>query len=168
MSSSDDSSKSQSSSPPNSFHASGANISNRLARTSPVQQRSQPSSTADIGTQTTHHAHTPSVTFSNRIEVRGPEGTVTGIPGYLPMQSTSPSSNSVEVQTGSEGPPNVPPGNPPAVAAPAPGDDEHGQQQQSNNPPTPTGPPPGGPPGGPPGVPGPYLAQPIPFMNMNQ
>ncbi|RYO73982.1 hypothetical protein DL766_008390 [Monosporascus sp. MC13-8B] len=149
--------------PPNTFPASGANpIGPSSNSTAPPAQPSP--STSNAGTQTTNTPpsdHRASVSFSSRIEVRGPDGTTT----YVPVAQTSATSSSsgfaAAAQPGSEGPPNEPPsGNPPAVAASAspgePGD-------QSGSPPAP---PPNGPSAAPaaggPGQPG---ANPLATMN---
>ncbi|RYO98965.1 hypothetical protein DL764_006940 [Monosporascus ibericus] len=123
--------------PPDTFPASGANpIGLSSNNTVPPPQPSPPTSSA--GTQTTNTppgGHRASVSFSSRVEVRGPDGTTTYVPAAQTSATSSSSGSAAAAQTGSEGPPNEPPsGNPPAVAASAsPGE----PGEQSGSPPAP-------------------------------
>ena len=132
--------------------------------------------TADTGTQT-HRPRRPSVNFSDRVEVRGPDGTSTHVPATYPSSNTSSDTDpaQTQAQAGAQGPPaNVPPRNPPPpanAAAPEPGQPQPHPQPypypQQPAAPLPTPPRPfGGSFGGPPGAPPPVGT--VPTMNMNQ
>ncbi|RYP67765.1 hypothetical protein DL770_008546 [Monosporascus sp. CRB-9-2] len=150
--------------PPNTFPASGANpIGLSSNNTAPPPQPSP--STSSAGTQTANSlpsGHRASVSFSSRIEVRGPDGTTTYVPVAQASATSSSSGSAAAVQPGSEGSPNEPPsGSPPAVAASASPGESGGQSGSPPAPPPPNTP--AVPAAGGPGQPGAN-----PFVTMNQ